>query len=180
MKYFLAIIMLFSTIYLSKCFGAVDYEKLANKITNQTIKHLSTEKNLLCIGRGGGMMGLLWHKLLAFHYYRPVTLEEARNLIIYATESYRKDINASKEIRSYLIEYPFPPSRFNMAIYFFKDRSLATVEYDQITYVSVNDEIIEYILGHEAKQSIAHRETYAEALKIVQEKQAATSIGAIQ
>ncbi len=170
MKYLIGFLLILGLIHISRCFGEVDYERLADKVTNQTAKRLLIEKNLHCVGISGGMMGLIQRMGMVFDYNKSVSLEEARRLAVYAMGKYRKDINASKEIRPYLIEYPFPIDRLKISISFYKDDSLSQVDADQISTIFLFGDIVQYCLPSKGESIVLHQETYEEALKIVQEE----------
>jgi hypothetical protein len=116
------------------------------------------------------MMGLIQRMGMVFDYNKSVSLEEARRLAVYAMEKYRKDINASKEIRSYLIEYPFPIDRLKISVSFYKDDILSQVDADKVARVSLLGNVMRYYLPSKGEGVILHQEAYQEALKIVQEE----------
>ncbi len=67
--------------------GCVQYsshEILADRIINQTSNQLEKEKDLLCVGTGGQMMGDIQLMRMSFQYFHLVNLEESRDLLVYA------------------------------------------------------------------------------------------------
>ena len=57
---------------------------------------------------------------ITFNFYQESSIEEARELLVYATESYLSDINNDEEVRPYLHNYPFTYKNIRIAIHFYK------------------------------------------------------------
>lgn len=169
MKYLIGIFSVLCLLYVVRGFGEVNHEQLADKVTNQTIRQLTKEKNLVCVGTGGGMMGLIQKASIMFHSYEPVTLEEARKLIVYATKTYLTNMNASKALRPYLITYPFPPERVDISINIYNpDRS--SVNLDQISEARASGGYLFYNRYDNHERIVLYEESYLEGLKIVEEE----------
>lgn len=115
-------------------------------------------------------------KFTSFH---PVTQEEARELIVLATEKLLKIINNNETLRPYLKEYPFPANRVKMRICFrnnrygtFHEGSMedVTLEGDEISYFqripSSEENKEEKLILTET--IVFASEPYQEAVKIVE------------
>ena len=143
-----------------------DYEKIADKITNRTAEKLKKEKNLFLIGTGGQMMDDIQMMAMSFNYYHEVSLEQARELIIYAVNEYLSDINNNQEVRSYLHEYPFTAKNVEIMIFVYgPDRR--TLPPEQIYCITSIDSVLEYYTSSDRDHPICE-ETYDEALGKIQ------------
>jgi len=148
-----------------------DYEKIADKITARTAAKLKLEKDLFLIGTGGGMMDDIKLMGMYFNYYKPIDMQSARELLVYAVEEYLSSINSSEAVRPYLHNYPFTAKNIELVIYFYKpDRSF--VELEKLSIIAANEGRVEYEINHSEKRILKtiHEETYEEALKIVSSK----------
>jgi len=90
---------------------------ISNKIISQTAKQLKKEKGLIPIGETGQMMGDIQAIGLEFQYFQLVSLEEARELLVYAIQVFLKNINENKKIRPYLHNYPFTTENIKITIW---------------------------------------------------------------
>ncbi len=143
-----------------------DYEKIADKITEDTAKKLKAQKNLRLVGTGGQMMHDIQMMAMGFYYYQEVDLKTARELIIYAINEYLAAINSSKEIRSYLHEYPFMAKNIEIRIWVFEP-SGSNPPLDKIYYISaINGNLAYYLdLPETYSRRAIREETYEEALQ---------------
>ena len=67
----------------------------------------------------GGKISQNIHEIGAsFHYFRPVTLSEARELQTSIVQKLLKAFNEDEALRPYLAEYPFPSNRVKIALKF--------------------------------------------------------------
>lgn len=107
-----------------------------------------------------------------------VSLEHARNLIVFLAENLLKDINSSSEIRDKLDVYPFVSNLINISIHFEDEIRVDLGQGVAVVYFS-NGKIeyegykIEKYTGQypaEGKHYTIHKETYAEALDIVKKQ----------
>lgn len=94
-----------------------DYEDYVVEIEAEFAKQME-EWNLFCKGTGGSMSNKIKIISLDLVAHHPSTIEEARALIVLATEKLRQCINAHNKIRPYLREYPFPHGRIELSIGF--------------------------------------------------------------
>jgi len=101
-----------------------NYDILMDQVSVKTADELQEKYGLELGGAGGGAMEVVRLFSLSFDVYHFVTLEEARFLLVKSAETLLKNINSCKEIRPYLIEYPFPLSgiEINLIVYDEKDR----------------------------------------------------------
>ncbi len=152
-----------------------NYATIANKITKQVALRLRQERNLQCAGTGGGMMSNIRMMAISFDFLHEVSLTEARQLLVYATTEYLNAINANKEIRPYLQNYPFTVNNIEVMIFIQKPDG-QNVPPGKIVSMSSINSILSYDLlcepGNYINKELC-RETYEEALKIVQDEELA-------
>ncbi|MCB1160819.1 MAG: hypothetical protein KDK45_25175 [Leptospiraceae bacterium] len=144
------------------------YEKLADKITDKIGKKLEEKKHLKLVGTGGQMMDDIQMMGMSFFYYHEVSLEESRELLVYAIRKYLKAINANEQIRPYLHEYPFTDKNVEIMIWFYNpDRS--NLPSDKIYHASIIGGKMNYYIEGKNKYSriSIQTESYEEALKAV-------------
>ncbi len=97
--------------------GVPPDERIADKITAKTAKKLRKEKDLCLIGTGAQMMYEIEMLAMSFNYYKEVDVEQARELVVYATETYLDAINSNEKIRPYLANYPFTAKNIEIRIF---------------------------------------------------------------
>ncbi len=144
---------------------------IADQVTKHTANQLKKEKGLSLIAIGGPMMGDIQGMGADFEYFDLVNLQEARKLIVYASQCYLKNINSNKKIRPYLHNYPFDIKNISILIIVNHPETLS-LEQQNICCISVFGGIISYKLESSARYAplpLLKEETYAEALKIVEE-----------
>ena len=83
-----------------------EYLIYVNEVTRQFEKEMQKEFGLLCIGSGGSMPHDVEEIDVRFAAYRKATIEQARILVVLATQKLLKMINNHKKIRPFLREYP--------------------------------------------------------------------------
>ncbi len=88
-----------------------------NKSTKKAIERIETKYHATPCGSGGGTMYGVQSTMIAFNIEGPVSLEQARAIIVDSTEMYREELNSNKALRPYLAEYPFPVSKTEVEFY---------------------------------------------------------------
>jgi hypothetical protein len=143
-------------------------DKFSIKITNETAKDLLKEKNLKMIGYGGKTPN---QKILTFritfNYEKPLTIPEARELLVYSVNKFVKNINNYNEIKPYLANYPVTEKNIEIIIISHGlDGRIAP-----IPFIAFSDSI-EGTLQYQTNTTpltIVHEETFEEAEQIVKE-----------
>lgn len=92
------------------------YEKHVDAIVKAFAKEMKQELDLECEGDGGRMPKDVEEIRVYFAVHRRVTIEEARQIQVYASEKLLRAINAHEKIRPFLREYPFTPMRAGVHI----------------------------------------------------------------
>jgi len=148
--------------------NSVDYEEIADKITDEVAKKLKKDKSLHLIGTGGAMMHDIQMMMMGFQFYQEVDIEAARELLVYSTEEYLSAINSNEEIRPYLHVYPFTAENVKVEIYFRKPDH-HNVSPGQLNIAAVGEGKITYYTetSRMAPLQQKHEETYQDALKAV-------------
>ena len=130
-------------------------------------KEMSEQFGLICIGRGGSMPYDIQNIGVDFVIHRQVTIEEARELEIKATERFVKIINAHEAVKPYLRDYPWDHNRARVMISFRKENGN---NYSKgIRLVLQAKEQMYYFGPKKSPNDIDHlkEEPYAEAKHIV-------------
>ena len=150
-----------------------EYEKISDKITARTAKKLSKKYQLDPVGSGGSMMHDVEMLALSFNCYRPLSIDESRELVINCVNEYLKSVNENEEIRPYLHNYPFTEQNIQVIIFFFGDKNFQKISPGKVNGVSAVKEQVRYYtdsIEDEYKLETLHQETYEEALRIVKEQ----------
>src|SRR5437016_3108676 len=71
------------------------------QIEKETVKRLESTYKMHASGSGGGAMFGINTVMLAFTIERPITIEEARAILVGSMEVYLENINKNKAIRPY-------------------------------------------------------------------------------
>ncbi len=140
-------------------------QSLANEVRNTAFAHLLREKDLYPFGTAGQMMDQIQMLGLAFHYYKEVDLDEARELLLYAGNVFLNIINSNEQIRSYLDHYPFKPENIQVKIFLKKpDGSECSVE--KLCVITMIDGALKYKIDQPETYKLltVYNETYDEAV----------------
>lgn len=102
-------------------FPKIEKIELASEIRQKVALQLKKEKGLVPVGIGSGMMDQIRMLALSFDYYKPVTIEEGRELLIAALNTFVDAVNAEERIHPYLQNYPFTPKNIEIRIFIFRE-----------------------------------------------------------
>lgn len=167
-----AVVFMLSFVFGRSSFNSsLDYEQIADKITEKTAKKLKAQRNLCLVGTGGQMMDDIQMMAMGFYYYQEVNLKTARELILYVINDYLSAINTNEEIRPYLHEHPFTSKNVEIRIWVFEPNG-SNPPLDKIHYISAIDGLLSYYLDLPetySRQAI-REESYEEALQAVDAK----------
>jgi len=149
-------------------------EQKIDAVTAQAGRKIQQETELRLIGTGGGVIGekKLFHGLaMSFSHYGGITMEKGREFVIYCVQEYLSAINGCEEIREELVHYPFTPRDVEITL-FIRGPKNEDVPIGELNVIYIFNGIIKYKLKQPDISSMKeiHRETYGEALKIVEEK----------
>ena len=143
------------------------YEMLAHRITLNTAQEIHAHTLFEPIGLGGGMIHNIQTMSLLLRTYKPVTLENARRIIVECTEAYLKRINSNKEVKSFLAEYPFSAKRIDLTVLVLDEEDHFKLGGSLANFYLENGKIVYKVANLEAKKlEIVHEESYEDALSI--------------
>lgn len=139
--------------------------KLVHKIRAVTAKKLQRKKNLYLIGTGAQMMYEIEMLAMGFNYYEEVSINKARELMVYAIKTFLDEINNSEAIRPYLANYPFTAKNVDITIYPHTANG-GTLPVGTLYIISSTNGIINYYVNSEGHKPLkrVYRETYQEAV----------------
>jgi len=138
-----------------------EHKKRADRIMKKVAHKLQREKHLILMGIGD-IMDDIKKITIGFQFYGEKSINEARELLVDAVESYLTTINEKKEFRPYLHNYPFTPKNIHIIIYFSTMNGHA-VPAGEITIVSSNQGRITYLI-HNPEAPTLH-EYYEESFE---------------
>jgi hypothetical protein len=142
-------------------------DKISNTIILEAAKKICTEKDCQFGGYGGykpdGKVKALY---LSLSYFKPIKIQEARELLVYSTNTFLNKINSSKELRPYLEGYPATEKNIELRISVSDDNKQIKPPY--ISYPAMlKGTCFYYIRNDKGRLELLHKETYAEAEQIV-------------
>ena len=150
--------------------GIPKNERIQHRIIFDTANQLEKEKKLNFRGLGGSNIDGIRMMHLSLGYDGPLDIAVARKLIIYSGELLLKNINTDEEIRPYLYQYPFTGENIKIFISVQNDKSNMPTK-EPLKSIMLSYGTIRYFIYDENENlKEIHRESYEEALKIVQEE----------
>lgn len=148
--------------------GESKHVKLADATVLPYCKQLLKEDRLLLTGYGGAMMDKVNSYDFYFESNYELNLDDCRLLVVKVVTNFLEKVNSNIELRPYLKNYPFTADNIELMISF-KDKNNKYLKQEYITLVFTQGGYIVYEkYDYDAKTHItAHKETFAEALEIV-------------
>ncbi len=146
-----------------------EYISKADAIRSSVSERLARKYNMCIVGTIDGMMYNVNKLGVMFHIYRPLTLEEAREIYVDCVLEFLNEINNNEEIRPYLVNYPFTLQNVDISIA--SRTSIYTDYYDPFIYYVMNIKDKVYYVTKPPENKFdrkEHIETFDEALSIVQ------------
>lgn len=145
------------------------HTQYASEVTSAFIEEMHRDYGLECGWSGGQMPHDIEEISVGLFASRTVTVKQARELEVKATERFAQIINAHLKIRPFLREYPFPANRAHVSIAFRKEKGTPYTD-NNISFVCHAKSRL-YYLAHNPKNPYVGKnvkdEPYEEALKIV-------------
>ena len=148
-----------------------DYEKDVDAVTDQVAKKIYQETGLKLMGTGGGLIDQINRLGMSFARYGDLSMEEARELLVYCVEEYLDAINADEKIRPHLCCYPFSPNNIQIAIFIYgEDRRRPPIGF--LTVVAEIYGRMTYKIQQPGLPSMKtiHEEPYNEAKRLVEQQ----------
>jgi hypothetical protein len=142
-----------------------DKQKLANELRARVASKLKKETELRPCGTHGQMMGQIKMLGLSFNYYKPISIEEGRELLITAVDEFIKNVNEDEDIRPHLNNYPFKSKNIDIRI-FIHNPNGSDVTAGNLRVITSIDGILEYDIRDPKTNRLTtiYKETYEEAL----------------
>ena len=150
-------------------------EIFERKVMNRTAKILKKEKGLIFIGFGGRGVKKIEISYMGFDKIgEPYNIKKARNLLVFAVETFLNEFNKDEKMKPYLLNYPFTSKNIKITIFFFdknEDHHIAP----SISIVALRDSDLKNPVCYEIRKNDSlytiHRESYEEALKIAKQNE---------
>jgi hypothetical protein len=142
-------------------------DKIEHEILNKTIRQLKKEKKLKFLGFGESGNVRLSMLSLSFSTDKSYEINNGRKMIIYCAETFLKNINSNEQMRPYLQNYPFNSK--NIEIFLLLNIKTKIPNKQELESIVLSHGYIRYEISDEQDNlKTIHKETYEEALKIVQ------------
>ncbi len=138
---------------------------LAHMVQKKAQLQLESERGLILVGTGGGMMDEIRMLALSFEYDKPMSPCEGRKLLIRAVDVFLAIINENEEIRPYLIQSPFKPEYVEIRI-FLNNPNGTEIPLGDLSILSAVDGVLNYLIEDPVTTLFvtAYKETYQEAV----------------
>jgi hypothetical protein len=138
-------------------------ESLENKVIGKTWLQLKKEKKLLPVGEGGSVTPGNEFLGLCFQHFKPLTIDEDRELVVYAAETFYHNLNSDEKLNE-LTHKPYPMNWIQIEIFIYNP------DYSKITppglsIVEFKRKKLLFITDDKDKFETIYEETYEEALK---------------
>ena len=137
-------------------------ERLENKIIGKTWRQLEKEKNLVPLGEGGSVIPGNEYLELIFQYFEPLTIDEARELVVYSAETFLHNLNSDEKLNE-LLDKPYPMKWIQILIHIYNP-DYSGIEPPGISVAHYEKGNIMYFTERQ-KFEIIYKETYEEALE---------------
>jgi hypothetical protein len=140
--------------------------QLVREVRLQAAQKLKAQYNLQPCGSGSQMMHEIKMIALSFNYYSPLTLDEARNLLLASTDELMNAVNNNVDIRQFLGNYPFLPKNIEIRIFLYNPDGSNPPEGSLSVISSING-ILDYEIDNSKTGLFTHvlKETYVEAVE---------------
>ncbi len=148
-------------------------EIIENQMIAKTGKELENEKQLILSGFGGSSLKGYEHLAISFDYFNPLTIKKARKLILFTANRFLNNLNSNDVLKT-LQTNQYEIQNIKIMIFcYMADKSSARPPNLGSIWLIKNK--IYYNLREEDLKTI-HKETYEEALKIVENEKSSKEI----
>lgn len=138
-----------------------------NEIGRKIFLQLRKEKQLHVCESGWALRGKKSIQVMhcGFHYYNEIDINEARELMMSASQLYLATINENQWISSYLVVHPFKPDNIEINI-FLKNINGSMLPPEKLHVIGMWDGKLHFEVGELNGEYLAiiYEETYEEAL----------------
>jgi hypothetical protein len=145
-----------------------DYTQMYNQFSKKTLNSITEKYQLSIRSSGGSFMDEIHSVSYGFSSNKQATRDEARALIVQVTEDLIREVNAYKELRPHLANYPLDNKNFTLTISFYDPSTQERRGPPYITMVTNGPRGINYDdKGYVDIFNISADETYEEAKRKV-------------
>lgn len=117
-----------------------------NRIRDQVAAEAEKELGLKFRLSGGKVQKLIMSLSLVFDYYKPVSIDEGREILLKTSAKFLSLINANERLRKELCVYPFIPKKIEVRI-FIHNPDGSEVSSKEISSVSTRNGVVKYKTG---------------------------------
>jgi hypothetical protein len=164
-------LMFILTIFLFISCSKTEYEKkrdMENKIIGKTWLQLEKEKKLIPIGEGKSITPGKEFLCLCFQHFKPLTIDEARELVVYAAETFYHNLNSDKKLNE-LIEKPYPMNWIQIEI-FIRNSDNSYITPPGLSIVEFKNNKILFVTDDKEKFETIHEEIYERTIDELKNK----------
>ncbi|HNA62248.1 MAG TPA: hypothetical protein PKW79_04150 [Rhabdochlamydiaceae bacterium] len=173
MKYFCLIVLVLCCACSNNIssYRVPQYEKDVDVVTDRVAKEIHRTTGLKLMGTGGGLIDQINRLGMSFARYGDLSMEEARELLVYCIEEYLEAINANEKIRPHLCCYPFTPNNVEIIIFIYReDRRRPPVGFLTVVAGAYGKMIYKIQQPGFPSMKDIHEEPYDEAKKLVEQQ----------
>lgn len=136
------------------------------EVRKKVIIRLKEEKELKACGTGAQMMDEVVMIALSFQYDNVVSIEEGRELLISAIDTFLDEVNSNECVRPYLKNYPFQVKNLEIRI-FIRNPDRSNVSKNELSVISAIDGILDYEIYDKEEKWLrtVYKESYEQALE---------------
>ena len=144
-------------------------ERLENKIIGKTWRQLEKEKKLIPLGEGGSVIPGNEYLELIFQHFEPLTIDEARELVVYSAETFLHNLNSDEKLNE-LLDKPYPMKWIRIQIFIYNP-DYSDIKPPNISVANYEKDYIVYLADDGKDFETIYKETYAEALEKLKNNQ---------
>lgn len=154
-------------VLLASCDSGPDYPIKMDRITNRFVCEMRQQQGLHLSGSGGGMMDDINNVSLYFDSKMQIGVDDARRLYVTSMETLLSKINADRDVRRYLHNFPFTVDNIRLSLSFC-DRSGRDVSNGLVAHVfCIEGKVFYMTADSETGKSLdLYEESYDEALSV--------------
>lgn len=173
-KYILLIIIIPMITSCIATSGDPDYSVLAQQIVGAYAIEAKKNRGLSVGGYGGSMASDLKRVFVNFNGNQKIDVAQARRLYVEIIDGLLDGFNKNKEIRPYLLNYPFTYKNLEITLSFTDDQNHHMSNgYIAFVFISKKDEVIVYDSYDQVERKLydIYEEPYNEAVRTLREEQ---------
>jgi hypothetical protein len=168
---------LLGVLNISACFAEVDTHIdsafFSGQAKLQTMKALEEQFGFRPCSVGGAAMVVVRTLSIQMETSQELSIDEARRIAIKSVELFQRNTNRTKELRPFLIEYPFPTKRLELSFILFDQKTGEFQKSNGLSIFRVNRDKIQFVLDNPITKQLEtfHEENLLEAQEIVHQEE---------